>query len=171
MKLKILLLCGLLSLTPGAFAGNDDEAEDILLIAAMCIRNGNGVIYRGYGPNPLDAVYTFRDGKVYKGDGRFAPTLDALYTIRDGRIFEGNNTWPYDAVYSIQGNRIYRGNVTFATWFDVLFTVRNGQFYKGDSSFRLDIVYTVKGNKVYKGRGEFANTLFDVLYTIESGVY
>lgn len=79
MKLKILLLCGLLSLTPGAFAGSDDEAEDILLIAAMCIRNGNGVIYRGFGTNPLDAVYTFRDGKVYKGDGRFASTLDALY--------------------------------------------------------------------------------------------
>lgn len=171
MKLKILLLGGLLFLSPGVSAGNDDDPEDILLIAAMYIGDGSGAIYRGYSTNPLDAVYTFRNGKVYKGDGLFAPSLDALYTIRGGRIYDGNNTWPYDAAYSIQGNRIYRGNATFASWFDVLFTVRDGQFYKGDSSFILDIVYTVKDGKVYKDRGEFANTIFDVQYTIESRGY
>ena len=46
-----------------------------------------------------------------------------------------------------------------------------GQFYKGDSSFILDIADTVRDGRVYEGRGEFANTLFDVLYTIEYGGY
>ena len=148
-----------------ATSGTDDT--DALLIAATYIGDGNGTIYRGYGTNPLDAAYTFKNGRIYKGDGRFTLSLDALYTIRDG----SNNTWPYDAAYSIEGERIYRGNATFASWFDVLFTVRDGQFYKGDSSFILDIAYTVRDGRVYEGRGEFANTLFDVLYTIEYGGY
>ena len=48
-----------------------------------------------------------------------------------------------------------------------MFTVRDGQFYIGDSSFILDIAYSVRDGRVYEGRGEFTNTLFDVLYTIE----
>ncbi|BBL08403.1 hypothetical protein A5CPYCFAH4_06270 [Alistipes onderdonkii subsp. vulgaris] len=53
----------------------------------------------------------------------------------------------------------------------MLFTVRDGQFYIGDSSFILDIAYSVRDGRVYEGRGEFTNTLFDVLYTIEYGGY
>ena len=41
----------------------------------------------------------------------------------------------------------------------------------GDSSFILDIAYSVRDGRVYEGRGEFTNTLFDVLYTIEYGGY
>ena len=40
-----------------------------------------------------------------------------------------------------------------------------------DSSFILDIAYSVRDGRVYEGRGEFTNTLFDVLYTIEYGGY
>lgn len=137
MKPKTILLIILLFLSPAALGNNAGDDTDALLIAATYIGDGNGTIYRGYGTNPLNAVYTFKNGRIYKGDGRFTLSLDALYTIRDGRIFEGNNTWPYDAAYSIVGERIYRGNATFASWFDVLFTVRDGQFYKGDSSFIL----------------------------------
>lgn len=172
MKPKTILLIILLFLSPAALGNNAGDDTDALLIAATYIGDREpGTIYRGYGTNPLNAVYTFKNGRIYKGDGRFTLSLDALYTIRDGRIFEGNNTWPYDAAYSIVGERIYRGNATFASWFDVLFTVRDGQFYKGDSSFILDIAYTVRDGRVYEGRGEFANTLFDVLYTIEYGGY
>ena len=157
MKPKTILLIILLFLSPAALGNNAGDDTDALLIAATYISDGNGTIYRGYGTNPLDAVYTFKNGRIYKGDGRFTLSLDALYTIRDGRIFEGNNTWPYDAAYSIEGERIYRDNA------------RDGQFYIGDSSFILDIAYSVRDGRVYEGRGEFTNTLFDVLYTIEYG--
>ena len=98
MKPKTILLIILLFLSPAALGNNAGDDTDALLIAATYIGDGNGTIYRGYGTNPLNAVYTFKNGRIYKGDGRFTLSLDALYTIRDGRIFEGNNTWPYDAV-------------------------------------------------------------------------
>lgn len=129
MKPKTILLWIVLFLSPAALGNNAGDDTDALLIAATYIGDGNGTIYRGYGTNPLDAIYTFKNGRIYKGDGRFTLSLDALYTIRDG------------------------------------------QFYKGDSSFILDIAYTVRDGRVYEGRGEFANTLFDVLYTIEYGGY
>lgn len=121
MKPNVLLLGILLFLSPAVLGNNAGDDTDALLIAATYIGDGNGTIYRGYGTNPLDAAYTFKNGRIYKGDGRFTLSLDALYTIRDGRIFEGNNTWPYDAAYSIEGERIYRGNATFALVSSMIF--------------------------------------------------
>jgi hypothetical protein len=46
-----------------ATSGTDDT--DALLIAATYIGDGNGTIYRGYGTNPLDAAYTFKNGRIY----------------------------------------------------------------------------------------------------------
>lgn len=77
----------------------------------------------------------------------------------------------FDVEYSVSGNRVYRGDARFATQSDVLYTIIDGQFYKGDSTFVLDIVYTVRDGKVYRDRGEFVNSNFDVLYTIERGSY
>lgn len=94
MKPKTILLIILLFLSPAALGNNAGDDTDALLIAATYIGDGNGTIYCGYGTNPLDAVYTFKNGRIYKGDGRFTLSLDALYTIRDGRISRATTPGP-----------------------------------------------------------------------------
>ena len=89
MKPNVLLLGILLFLSPAALGNNAGDDTDALLIAATYIGDGNGTIYRGYGTNPLDAAYTFKNGRIYKGDGRFTLSLDALYTIRRRKNFRG----------------------------------------------------------------------------------
>lgn len=66
MKPNAILLGILLFLSPAALGNNAGDDTDALLIAATYIGDGNGTIYRGYGTNPLNAVYTFKTAESTK---------------------------------------------------------------------------------------------------------
>ena len=78
MKPKTILLIILLFLSPAALGNNAGDDTDALLIAATYIGDGNGTIYCGYGTNPLDAVYTFKNGRIY--------ALMTLNTLLGGKM-------------------------------------------------------------------------------------
>lgn len=164
MKLKLSLLSCLLSLPTLLFGIN----PEVVVLAAMTLNDGNGVIYSGNNRSSHDIVCTVKNGLVYEGDGTFASRFDALYTIKGDRIYYGNSISPYDIAYTIKKDKVFEGDGRFLTMYNILYTIKGQSIYKGDSTYLYDMICTIKNDKVYEGDGRFA-TPFNALYTIEYG--
>ena len=172
MKPNVLLLGILLFLSPAALGNNAGDDTDALLIAAT-------YIYRRRERDDLPRI-------------RHQPAGCGIYVQKRQNLQRRRQVHPVARrpVYD-QRRKNFRGQQHLALRCRILhrrradipgqrqirLVVRRVVYGKGrtvlhwDSSFILDIAYSVRDGRVYEGRGEFTNTLFDVLYTIEYGGY
>jgi hypothetical protein len=88
-----------------------------------------------------DAYYTVLGARIMHG--AMGSEFDLAYTWREGKLYRGDAFFSSNIVYSFDGERVYRGDSNFLI--DVLYTVKNGIVYNGPNTTPHDALLMIQG--------------------------
>jgi hypothetical protein len=88
-----------------------------------------------------DAYYTVVGNQIMEGP--MGSAFDLLFTFREGKLYTGNGMFTSQIAYTLANGKIYKGDSVFEL--DVLYNVRNDVIYVGSQSFPTDAIYYIQG--------------------------
>jgi hypothetical protein len=107
----------------------------------MVLRFENNRMMPAFSFSINDAYYTVVGDKIMEGP--MGSEFDLLFTFREGKLYKGNGMFSSQIAYTLFDGKIYRGDSNFEL--DVLYNVRNDVIYVGSQSFPTDAIYYIQG--------------------------